>query len=173
MKSCAFSVPNCTQTRGKIRKIRAKFNLSPYVKYSSPSTDFHKTRKCLIALGADPPTPNFTKIRQETRNLQINVNLRPYVKYGCQRADFRRTHTCFTNYGRTTTKSANQPNALAPDTSSRAGGRTWSIKGVLIRCRVIFPFCCRDHTKHMLLCVGRMQVLHARNCLVRVAVTEL
>ena len=54
MKSCAFSVPNCTQTRVKIRKIGAKFNLSPYVNYFSPSTNFHKTRKCLISLGADP-----------------------------------------------------------------------------------------------------------------------
>lgn len=127
MKSCAFSVPNCARTRGKIRKIRTKFNLSPYVKYSSLLTDFHKTRKCLIALGADAPTPNFTKIRPETRKLQVNINLRPYVKHGCQRAIVRGTHVCFTNHGKTTAKSANQPNALAADTRSRTDGRMWSI----------------------------------------------
>ena len=51
-KVCAFSVPNCTQPRGKIRKIRAKFNFSPYVKCCFPSIDFHKTL----------PQPIFTKL---------------------------------------------------------------------------------------------------------------
>ena len=173
MKSCAFSVTNCTQTIGEYTENTVK-NLIQALMLSVvlPQPIFHKTRKCLIALGVDSPTPNFTKIRLETRKLQDNISLRPYVKYGCQRADFRGTRVCFTNHVTRTAQPAKSFGRRYQVTGGQKDGRGP---------RKAFQFCARKYSHSAVMitpntCYSvsvQCKFYTCANCVVRSAVTEL